>query len=113
MKNIKSISTVLLQWLGTSLAFIIAMILTDLLLPLPQFILKKTPDTGFMSLAAATIFNGAVNALLLVWMARRSSLSGFVLTAQLFLVSFLTQTFQTQIETAYFLLFACLPAPEW
>lgn len=103
MKNLKSISAVLMQWLGTSLAFIIAMILTDLLLPLPQFILEQTPDTGFMSLAVATMFNGAVNALLLVWMARRSSLRGFALALQLFLVSFLTQTFQTQIETAYFL----------
>ena len=73
MKNLKSISTVSLQWLGVSLAFIIAMILTDLLLPLPQFILEQTPDTGFMSLAVATMFNGAVNALLLVWMARRSA----------------------------------------
>ena len=56
-----------------------------------------------MSPVAAMFFSGAVNATILVWAARRSSLKGFAPVGQLFILSFLTQVFQTQIETGYFL----------
>ena len=49
------------------------------------------------------LFNGAVNATIVVWAARRSALKGFPLAGGLFFLSFFAQTFQTQIETAYFL----------
>ena len=49
------------------------------------------------------LFNGAVNATILIWAARRSSLKGLALAAGLFVFSYIPQIFQTQIETAYFL----------
>jgi hypothetical protein len=49
------------------------------------------------------LFNGAINATILVWAARRSSFKGFALFGQLFVLSFGVQTFQTQIETGYFI----------
>ncbi len=49
------------------------------------------------------LFSGAVNATIIVWAARRSSLKGIALAGGLFVLSFLAQVFQTQIETAYFL----------
>jgi hypothetical protein len=95
--------SVLLQWIGAFIAFLLSMIVANILLPLPQFIMDKMPATGFMSSSAAMLFNGVVNATLLVWAGRRSSLKGFALAGGLFVFSYLTQTFQTQIETSYFL----------
>lgn len=91
------------QWFGALTAFIAAMIVADMAFPLPQFILEKTPAAGFMPQGAAMLFSGAVNATILVWAARRSSLKGFALAGGLFVLSFGAQVFQTQIETAYFL----------
>jgi hypothetical protein len=91
------------QWFGAFIAFIVAMIIADMASPLPQFILEKTPAAGFMPQSAAILFSGAVNATILVWAARRSSLKGFALAGGLFVLSFGAQVFQTQIETAYFL----------
>lgn len=56
-----------------------------------------------MSDSSAMLFNGAVNATILVWAARRSNLKGFALAGGLFVFSYVAQIFQTQIETAYFL----------
>ena len=91
------------QWFGAFVAFIISMIVANIASPLPQFIMEKTPESGFMSIGGAMLFSGSVNAALLVWAARRSSLKGFALAGGLFTLSFVAQTFQTQIETAYFL----------
>ena len=91
------------QWFGAFVAFIISMIVANIASPLPQFIMEKTPESGFMSTAAAMPFSAAVNATILVWAARRSSLKGFALAGGLFVLSFFAQVFQTQIETAYFL----------
>lgn len=101
--SFKSILALLGQWFGALIAFIIAMIAADIASPLPQFIMEKTPESGFMSQGAAMLFGAAVNATIVVWAARRSSLKGFALAGALFVLSFLAQTFQTQIETAYFL----------
>jgi hypothetical protein len=92
-----------LQWIGAFVAFIVSLIVADMLSPLPRFIMEKIPDAGFMSNSSAILFNGAINATTFVWVARRSNLKSFALVGQLFLVSLLVQTFQTQIETAYFL----------
>jgi hypothetical protein len=91
------------QWFGAFIAFIVAMIIADMASPLPQFILEKAPAAGIMPQSAAMLFSGAVNATILVWAARRSSLKGFALAGGLFVLSFGAQVFQTQIETAYFL----------
>jgi hypothetical protein len=65
--------------------------------------MEKIPETGFMSASAAMLFSGVVNATILIWAARRSSLKGFALAGALFVLSYLAQVFQTQIETSYFL----------
>jgi hypothetical protein len=89
------------QWFGAFIAFIISMVVANIASPFPQFIMEKTPDSGFMS--AAIPFSAVVNATILVWAARRSSFKGFTLAGGLFVLSFLAQTFQTQIETSYFI----------
>ena len=101
--SFKSMLTLLGQWFGAFFAFIVSMIAANIISPLPQFILEKRPEAGFMTDGAAMLFNGAVNATILVWAARRSSLKGFALAGGLFVFSYLAQIFQTQIETAYFL----------
>ncbi|MCQ3938630.1 MAG: hypothetical protein DPW18_16510 [Chloroflexi bacterium] len=101
--SFKSMFALLGQFIGATAASIVSLMIAGALLPMPQSILEQTPEAGMMSLPAAMLFNGAVNAVLLLWVARRSSLKGFALAGQLFLVSFLAQTFQTQVETAYFL----------
>jgi hypothetical protein len=92
-----------LQWISAFFAFILSLIAANIVSPLPQFIMEKIPEAGFMSVASAMLFNGAINATILVWAARRSSLKGFVLAGELFFFSYFAQIFQTQIETAYFL----------
>jgi len=101
--NIKSIISISLQGLGATIGFIISLMIANIISPLPQFITEKAPATGFLSLPVAMLFNGIVNAVILVWVARRSSFKGFALIGQLFVLSFVAQTFQTQIETGYFL----------
>ena len=100
--SFKSAFAGFLQWFGAFIAFILSMIVANIAFPLPQFIMENAPESGFMSNAAMP-FSAAVNATILIWAARRSSLKGFALTGGLFIISFLAQTFQTQIETAYFL----------
>lgn len=101
--SFKSMLALFGQWFGAFIASIVAMIIADIVSPLPQFIMEKAPASGFMSQGAAMLFNGAVNATIILWAARRSSLKGFALAGGLFVLSFLAQVFQTQIETAYFL----------
>jgi hypothetical protein len=101
--SFKSIFALILQWVAGFVAFILSLIAANVISPFPQFIVDKIPETGFMSQSSAMLFNGAVNATLLIWATRRSSLKGFVLAGGLFMFSFITQIFQTQIETAYFL----------
>jgi hypothetical protein len=90
------------QWVGAFIAFMLSMIAANIISPFPQFIMEKIPETGFMSGSAAMLLNGAVNATILIWAARRSSLKGFALAGGLFVFSYLAQIFQTQIETSYF-----------
>lgn len=101
--SFKSVLVLVGQWFAAFIAFLVAMILADLASPLPGFILEQTPESGFMPQGTAMLFNGAVNATIMIWAARRSSWQGFTLAGGLFVLSFLVQVFQTQIETAYFL----------
>ena len=105
MKNFtsKPVLTFFLQWMGAFVAFILSLIVGGLISPIPQFILERTPDAGFLSTSIAMPFNAAVNATILVWAARRSSFRGFKLAGELLVLSFLAQSFLTQIETAYFI----------
>jgi hypothetical protein len=100
--SFKSVLALLGQWFGAFVAFIVAMIVANIASPLPQFIMENTPESGFMSQGVALLFSGAVNATILIWAARRSSLKGFALAGGLFVFSYLAQIFQTQIETSYF-----------
>jgi hypothetical protein len=101
--SIRNAISVLAQGLGATIGFIISLMIANAISPMPQFITEKTPATGFFSLPVAMLFSGIVNAVILVWVARRSSFKGFALIGQLFILSFGAQTFQTQIETGYFL----------
>jgi hypothetical protein len=101
--SFRSVLALVLQWIGAFVAFILSMIAGNIASPLPHFIMEKIPAAAFMSNAAAMLFNGAVNATILIWAARRSSRKGFALAGGLFVFSYFAQTFQTQIETAYFL----------
>jgi hypothetical protein len=101
--SFKSVLALLGQWLGAFMGFIFSMIVANIASPLPQFIMEKAPEAGFVSQGVAMIFNGVVNATIVVWAARRSSLKGFALAGGLFVLSFFAQVFQTQIETAYFI----------
>lgn len=94
---------VLLQWLGGLVAFIVSFVIGGLSLPLPKAIIDAVPPSGFLSTPLAYLFNGAVNALILVWAGRRSSFKGFRMWMQLFVMSFGAQAFLTQIETGYFI----------
>jgi hypothetical protein len=101
--SFKFVLTLLGQWIGVFVGFILSMIVANIISPFPQFISEKIPEVGFMSSSGAMLFNAVINATILIWAARRSSLKGFALAGGLFVFSYLAQTFQTQIETAYFL----------
>jgi hypothetical protein len=92
-----------LQWLVATVAFILSLMIANLISPLPKFITDQAPPTGFLSLPAAMLLNGTVNAAILVWAARRSSARGLALIGQLLALSFGAQVFQTQIESGYFI----------
>jgi len=101
--SVKSAILVALQWLGAVIAFPISLTLGSRILPLSKTITDVTPPTGVISLPAAMLFNGVVNATILVWAARRSSFRGLAMWMQMLVLSFGAQTFATQIETGYFL----------
>ena len=101
--SLKTVLIALAQWLGALVAFLVSLTVVSLLLPLSKTMMDAVPPSGFLPGAAAFLFNGAVNALILVWAARRSSLKGLALWGQLLVLSFGAQVFMTQIETAYFL----------
>jgi len=101
--TLKSSFGVLFQWLGASIAFVVSLMISNLLSPLPQFITEKAPEAGFLSMPLAMLLNGLVNGTILLWAARRSSFKGLALFGQLLALSFGAQVFQTQVETGYFL----------
>ena len=72
-------------------------------LPIPARMMDAAPPSGFLPTGLAFLFNAAANALVLVWAGRRSSFKGLARAAQLFVLSFGIQVFQTQVETGYFL----------
>jgi len=99
----KNILGVVLQWLGAFVGFILCLVVTNLISPLPKNIMDAVPASGFLITPLAFLLNGAVNATILLWAARRSSFRGLALWLQLLVLSFGVQVFQTQVETAYFL----------
>lgn len=99
----KNVLVVLLQVLGAAIAFVISLVAGSMLAPMSPEITAATPESGFLSTPMAFLFNSVVNAMILVWVARRSSLSGLKMVGQLFVLAFGAQVFQTQIETGYFL----------
>lgn len=101
--GVRSAVAAALQWLGAVIAFPISLTLGGRILPLSTAITDAVPPTGFFSLPVAMLFNGVLNATVLVWAARRSSFKGVALWMQLLVLSFGAQTFATQLETAYFL----------
>lgn len=101
--SVKSIVLTLLQWLGATVGFIVSLVLSSFVLPLPEAVMAATPPTGILTVGPAMLVNGAVNAAILVWAAKRSSLRGLRMWLQLLVLSFGAQTLETQIESGYFL----------
>lgn len=99
----KSLITPLLQGLGSLVGFLLCLVITNLLLPLSKEIMAAVSASGFLPTPLAFLLNGGVNALILVWAARRSSAKGFAMWIQLLVLSFGAQVFMTQIETGYFI----------
>jgi hypothetical protein len=101
--SFKTFLVILLQVLGAMLAFVISLVIANMLSPLSPAIAEAGKSaTGFLSPSMGFLFNAIVNAVILVWAARRSSLKGLALIGQLLVLSFGTQVFMTQIETGYF-----------
>ena len=102
--SFKKFPVILLQILGAMLAFVISMIISNMISPLSPAIMEAGKSaTGFLSSPMAFLFNALTNAVILVWAARRSSFKGLAMLGQLLVLSFGTQVFMTQIETGYFL----------
>jgi hypothetical protein len=101
--NFKTIVSALFQWLGAMAGFLVSLILASMILPVAKTILDAVPPSGFLSPPMAFLFNGAVNALILVWAARRSTFKGLAMWMQLLALSFGAQVFMAQIEAAYFI----------
>ena len=101
--SVKSAILAGLQWLAAVVAYPIALTIGSLILPLSKTITDAAPPIGMFSLPVAMLFNGVVNATILVWAGRRSSYKGLAMWMQLLVLSFGAQTFATQIETGYFL----------
>lgn len=102
--NFKTWLIILFQLIGAMLAFVVSLIISNLLSPLsPPLMEAGKSASGFLSTPAAFLFNAVANALILVWAGRRSSFHGLAMVGQLFVLSFGAQVFMTQIETGYFL----------
>jgi hypothetical protein len=101
--SFRLVLSLVLLLLGAFVAFLASLVIASLMLPLSEKLVAATPPSGFLPMGAAMVFNAAVNALLLIWAARRSSQRGFALVAQLAVLSFGAQVFMTQVETAYFI----------
>ena len=102
--TIKTYFGIFFQVLGAMLAFLVSLILGNLISPLsPAIMSASATASGFLSTPLAFLFNAFANGLILVWAARRSSFKGLALAGQLFVLSFGAQVFMTQIETGYFL----------
>ncbi len=102
--NFKNLLGVFFQTLGAMLAFVISLMISNIISPLSAEITAAGASaTGFLDSGAAFLFNAVVNGVILVWAARRSSFKGLAMVGQLFVLSFGAQVFMTQIETGYFL----------
>lgn len=99
----KTVLVIFLQVLAVTLGFLISLIISNMILPMSKAIMDAAPASGFLSVPMAFVFNGLVNAIILVWAGRRSSFKGLALWGQLLVLSFGAQVFMTQIETAYFI----------
>jgi hypothetical protein len=100
----RKIIGVILQVLGAMLAFVISLMIANMISPLAPPIMEAAKSAkGFLSSSGAFLLNAVTNAVVLVWAARRSSFKSPALIGQLFMLSFGTQVFMTQIETGYFL----------
>jgi hypothetical protein len=98
----KSMLGTTFQGLAALVAFLVSLVVSNMIAPLSPEIMA-VQATGFLSTPLAFLFNAAVNALVLVWAAKRLRFKGTRLAGALFVLSFGAQVFQTQIETGYFL----------
>ena len=82
--SFKRLLVILLQVLGAMLAFVISLIISNMISPLSPAIMEAGKSaTGFLSSPMAFLFNALTNAVILVWAARRSSFKGLAMFGQL------------------------------
>jgi hypothetical protein len=101
--NVKTTLIDLGRWIGLVFSFLISLIIFSLLIPFPESMILATPAKGVVDPPLDMIINAIVNATLVFWIIKRSSYNGFKLILQLVVCVFGVQTFQTQLETAYFI----------
>ena len=102
--NFKNLLIIFFQVLGGMLAFVVSLVISNLIFPLSPAIMDAAKTAaGFLSTPKAFLFSAVANAIILVWAARRSSFKGLAMIGQLFVLSFGAQVFMTQIETGYFI----------
>lgn len=99
----KALFTNTLQWFGIVLSYLFSMILFSVLIPFPENLMKLMPPSGIVPPPFDLLINAIVNGTLIFWVAKRSNYRSFQLIIQLALCLFGVQTFQTQIETGYFI----------
>jgi hypothetical protein len=69
--NFKTLFVIILQVLGAMLAFVVSLIVANMLLPLsPEISAAGQTATGFLAPPLAFLFNAFVNGVILVWAAR-------------------------------------------
>lgn len=90
-------------WIIICFSYTLSLGILYLLFPIPESFIANTPQYGIIATPFDIIFNTVINGTLVLWVVMRSSYTGFKLYLQIFLPVFFVQTFQTQIETAYFI----------
>jgi hypothetical protein len=101
--KVKTVLGIFLQVLAVTIGFLVSLVISSLILPMPKAMMDAAPASGFIPASAAFALNGLGNAAILVWAGRRSSFKGLAMWGQLLVLSFVAQVFMTQIETGYFL----------
>jgi hypothetical protein len=75
----KTVLNIFLQVLGVTVGFLVSLMISNMLLPMPKVIMDSAPTSGFLSTSMAFLLNSLVNAILLVWAGRQSTYKGFAL----------------------------------
>jgi hypothetical protein len=101
--HIRNYRQIILSWVILCFSYIVSLGIPFLFLPIPEDFKANLPRNGLIPGPFDLVFNSVVCSTLVLWLVKRSAYSGHKLFLQVFLPLFFVQTFQTQIETAYFI----------